>query len=490
LWNWVDHLGGIVFRASVSAAVLSSLLVLAMLGCRQPARRIALARAAILGALVLIPLVGLAPLPRFDLVGALQGMGVLPHPLLSPSPGWGWPGRAGPWPGPARVVFGLYLAGVGACLAELFVGYWALGWLIRHSRAPSPRVQALYDAIAYSGRRPRPRLRVSTRFPRPVLLGTFRPTILIPPALDAEEPDTEADADTNEALRLSLLHELAHAERSDTWFCLLGSLSQAFWFFLPPLWWIRNQMRLDHEFLADRHAAFGFGAAETYASSLLAIAASDSEPLISGPAPDSPPPRPAGTDRSPLLQRILMLVACPFRVERRPPAWWRWSLSIMILLLTPLVACLCLDLGATGLPATSPDPQTRTHPQTFRLARLTIAPQNPGPLGRAPAFELPLRLPQEFDLVLEVWGDPATLARSRVAGHRLGPADAASTSETPREPETWHVVQLKRTPRGLSVCIDGHPVPTDPRTDRITSRLSVEPAPGGFAQFRNLQVTW
>ena len=72
MWDWVDHLGGIVFRASVSATVLSSLIVLAMLGCRQPARRIVLARAALLGALVLIPLVGFAPLPRFDLFAALR----------------------------------------------------------------------------------------------------------------------------------------------------------------------------------------------------------------------------------------------------------------------------------------------------------------------------------------------------------------------------------------------------------------------------------
>ena len=480
MWDCVDHLGGIIFRATVSAAVLSSLIVLAMLGCRQPARRIVLARAALLGALVLIPLVGLAPLPRFDLFAALRGVGVLPHPLLSLAPALASPGLRGPWP--ARVVLGLYLAGVGACLAELGVGYWGLGWLTRNSRAPSPRSQALYDAITFSGRRSRPRLRVATRYKWPVLLGTYRPTILIPPALDAEAPDASAA----EALRLSLLHELAHAERLDPWFSLLGSLAQAFWFFLPPLWWIRTRMHLDHEFLADRHAALAFGAMETYASSLVALAAPGPARSVPGPAPVADEPSRAGSAASPLFQRILMLVACPFRVERRPPAWWRWSLSILILLLTPLAACLCLDLGAVGLPASALAPQTRT----FQVARLSIPPQALGRLGRAPVFELPLRLPEQFDLVLEVWGDRAALARSRVVGQRLGPPEPAGSPEIPPEPETWHLVQLKRGPGGLSLSVDGQPVRTDPNIDQITPRLAVEPAPGRPARFQNLCITW
>ena len=73
------------------------------------------------------------------------------------------------------------------------------------------------------------------------------------------------------------------------------------------------------------------------------------------------------------------------------------------------------------------------------MPRLAIPAQG---LGRAPVFELPLRLPEQFDLVLQVWGDPALLARARVAGHRL--AATASSSEPPSEPETWHLVQLKR----------------------------------------------
>jgi hypothetical protein len=247
-------------------------------------------------------------------------------------------------------------------------------------------------------------------------------------------------------------------------------------------------MHLDHEFLADRHAALGFGAPDTYASSLVAMAAPGPARTVPGSAPRSDTPSPAESTGSPLFQRILMLLACPFRVEREPPAWWCWSLSILILLLTPLAACLCLDLGAVRPPASALAPRT----QTFRVARLTIPPQSPGRLGRAPVFELPLRLPEQFELVLEVWGDHAALARSRVVGQRLGPGPSAAAipPEIPAEVETWHLVHLERGPDGLSLSVDGQSVLTDPNRDQITPRLAIEPAPGRPAQFRNLCITW
>ena len=47
-------------------------------------------------------------------------------------------------------------------------------------------------------------------------------------------------------------------------------------------------MHLDHEFLADRHAALGFGAPETYASSLVAMAAPAPAHSVPGLAPRLP----------------------------------------------------------------------------------------------------------------------------------------------------------------------------------------------------------
>jgi hypothetical protein len=503
VWGWVDRLGSIVFRASVAAAVLSSLAMLLMLGCQQPARRIALARAALCGTLALIVLVAFAPLPPFDTRAALQGTGVLSHPLLARAQAVAALGLRGPWP--ARVALFVYLGGVGTFLAELAVGYWGLGWLTRRARAPSPRAQAVYDALPFSGRwawgwgRARPRLRVTARIRRPVLLGTFHPTILIPSALDPGAPQADPGAESTEALRLSLLHELAHAERLDPWFSLVGSLARTFWFILPPVWWIRAQMQLDQEFLADRDAARSFDVPEAYAAALVAIAGPAAEPSAAAPAERAPVATageapwatdPTGSPGSPLFQRILMLVSCPFRVEHRPPPWWRWPLPILTLAILPLAACLCLDLGTGPLPAAAVAPQ----PRTFRVARLAMAPRNPGPGGRAAVHELPLVLPAGFDLSLEVWGNRAALTQCRVIGLRLAPPEALppTGSETPAEAETWHHVQIHRNAQVLHpfVLVDGQPVPHDPNVDRVTTRLTVEPPPGRPAWFRNIRVDW
>jgi hypothetical protein len=258
-------------------------------------------------------------------------------------------------------------------------------------------------------------------------------------------------------------------------------------------------MQLDQEFLADRRAARTFGAPEAYAAALVAIAGPAAEPSAAGPAGPAPTATaaepswatdPAWSAGSPLFQRILMLVSCPFRVEHRPPPWWRWPLPILTLMITLLAACLCLDLGTGPLPAAAVAPQ----PRTFRVARLAMAPQNPGPGGRAAVHELPLVLPAEFDLSLEVWGNRAALTQCRVIGLRLASPEVlpSAGSEMPAEAETWHHVQIHRNAQALhlSVLVDGQAVPHDRTVDRVTTRLAVEPPPSRPVWLRNIRVDW
>ena len=118
-------------------------------------------------------------------------------------------------------------------------------------------------------RQPRPNLRVSSGVQRPVLVGLFRTTILIPSHYDEPEASPEF-------LKLSLLHELAHAEQSDPWFGTIASLAQSVWFFLPHVWWLRSQLIMDQEFMADNAASLRYGTSSRYAASLLSLA--DSRP--------------------------------------------------------------------------------------------------------------------------------------------------------------------------------------------------------------------
>jgi len=81
-WFWIDRISIVLFDATLSAILFFSLVLLAMLACRQPARRIVIARVALLASLAIIPLIGMEPLPRFDVVDILLESEVLPRSLL------------------------------------------------------------------------------------------------------------------------------------------------------------------------------------------------------------------------------------------------------------------------------------------------------------------------------------------------------------------------------------------------------------------------
>jgi hypothetical protein len=483
----------------LSVTILLCLVALGLVGCRQPVRRVHLSRLALVCALVLLPLVAWSPLPPIPVVtllrSALGGGEPVIAPLADdvsgseasevgdvPAP-VRWAGlHFGGMPRAALVLVPAYVAGVAAGSAWLLLGYWGLGWLSRGARAPAAETLALYEALPWDRRRARPALRVSDRVSRPVLVGAFRPAILIPGGLDRPGDPT--------ALRLSLLHELAHAETRDPLFNLVGRLGQVLWFFLPPVWWIRAQLALDHEFLADRRAAAKFGHLSSYASSLLGMASPPQAREGSSTGAEDA----AGLTGSALVQRVLMLVKCPFPVEARPPAWWLRSLTAVVVAVTLATSALRLRASAVEPGEAGAGPSvaaSRAQPHTFRLSRLTIPARPPGGRRRGALFELPVRLPPAFELTLHVWGTPTTLADTRVAGLRLGTPDDLLRAFA--APPVWHLVYVRRESAAgpVTVKVDDRPVPVNAdHRAAVTTWLSVEPAPNTEGQFQHLKLTW
>jgi len=488
--DWLERFGGLLVDASLSATILLGLTALAMIGCRQPVRRIFLARAAILSTLVLIPLAALAPVPPIPIDRLLRQSGILAHPFFSdhdPSQdrltvqSAGSEGRQtmvggslhrrliGP---PPRWLVVLYLAGSATVLSGLLLGHWGLSWLMARSCDVSLQATELYTTLGTTGHRPR--LRVSTRISRPVLVGLFRPTILIPIELDLPE--------SREKLRLSLLHELAHTERGDAWFGLFSSLAQVFWYFLPPLWWIRSQMRLDQEFLADRRAARNFGPFQSYAAGLLKIA---SGPLEAG-SPAAPQRSTRTTGASALFQRMLMLVQCPFPIETHPPHWWSGLWVGLVVLGTLTASALTLRVSDPAGPGHGRTTATVMPKQSFRMARFNVD-ANRHPSDRPQVYHLPVPLPSYFDLKLEVWGNSESLAQTRVVGVRL--RKPHPDSEPNNAPLAWHQVRITRSRDGLEVWLDQTPL-LPPPEEPLTATLSFELATHLSAQFRNVLLAW
>ncbi|WP_435009936.1 M56 family metallopeptidase [Tundrisphaera lichenicola] len=497
----VDHWGAALLDAALAATALSGVVVLAMVQCRQPSRRRVWARAGLVSILFLLPLVAFNPLERIDLHRPLrsilwddhddrntvarqptQDLGGNPrrdnhHARRNPKSNRSRKGiEAQTSPSPAhrivRVLVLIYLAGLGLGAGYLGLGIWGTWLLIRRSSGPSEGALGLYAGINSLSKMPRPRLRVSSRVGRPVLLGVARPAILIPPELDRPE--------AAERLAMSLMHELAHAQDCDPFFSLVANLAQAVWFFLPPVWWIRDQMRLDQEFLADQRAVESFGTSSQYASSLVGLAWSGlperSFPHANRGGPADP------TTGSSLTQRVLMLLRCPFAIERQAPLWWRFAAALSLGLAT---------LGASSLTIrglvewSSSDRSSRAEvSRSFQLARLDVGPLR----GNDPPFNLRFRLPDRFRLTLEIMAEPSDLPSIELLGHRLGsPLDGRMLAEP--QP-AWHRVQILRSGDSEEVEVDGNSVIDPANFAKLHAWLTIRPAPGRVIRIRNLELAW
>jgi beta-lactamase regulating signal transducer with metallopeptidase domain len=511
MWVWLDRAGPTLFDATCSTAIFLTLVVLAMLACRQPTRRLLIARVALLASLAMIPLVALVPLPRFDLLDTIIQSNLVPTSLIANSDQARRPARvslASDQPARALLADDLYdkllgnggwlsrsltlidLACVAAGLAWLLLGFWGVRWLIVHSQEPSSSAQDTYKRLyaEHARGRFRPALRVTSRIQHPVVVGFLRPTILIPASFDENgcEPDL---------LRLSLLHEIAHAEQWDSWFGTIASLAQTVWFFLPQIWWLRSQLLIDQEFLADRSAALRYGTSSGYASSLLSLA--ETRPNLADGLRRNGLGSTwiAGTRSavcSPLSQRMLMLLYCPFRVESRAPRSWSWTLRIALLVASIITACLCVRWpSAAALEHRLKHGALASPP--FHVANFIAEPLVFSRGARALPYVMPVALASDFDVTVEVLSSWADLGKVRIAGHALGdgqrPSEFSNPSATSTDTiEDWHRVRLRRRGNQISLWIDDQARPASSSPEDTTDWLTFEPSPQRATQFRNLVV--
>ena len=134
--------------------------------------------------------------------------------------------------------------------------------MLRAANAPPPDVRHIFDSLLPSGRDFR--LVVSDRVRVPMCCGLWRPTVVIPTHLvqTAGVP----------TLRWVFAHELMHLQRRDPWSCCLLGLAQSVYFYVPWFWWLRRQVRLCQEFVADAAAVAQGSWADDYAQFLVSLA--------------------------------------------------------------------------------------------------------------------------------------------------------------------------------------------------------------------------
>lgn len=170
-----------------------------------------------------------------------------------------------------------------------------LGWqLIRIRRLKlgsaeaNPELNARFLSLRESlGVRRNVTLRMSTACRSPLVLGFFKPVILLP-----------ADADLV-ASEYVLRHELAHVRRGDDWANLIQRSIKALFFYHPAIWWVSRRISLEREIACDDQVLQSTMRPRTYAL-LLADLAGRMQASVLAPG--------VSTNQSQLKQRIDMIL--------------------------------------------------------------------------------------------------------------------------------------------------------------------------------------
>ena len=100
--------------------------------------------------------------------------------------------------------------------------------------------------------------------PSPVVIGFFRPLILLPDALSESLADEE--------LKMVLMHELAHVRRFDNLTLFVQRLVEAAFFFHPVVWLGGRNLRSEAERACDDLVRTATGKSEQYANGLARVA--------------------------------------------------------------------------------------------------------------------------------------------------------------------------------------------------------------------------
>lgn len=191
------------------------------------------------------------------------------HPLVAASP-TDWPG----WLDGATsyleqhlwVVVALWLLGFTITLGRLGLALRYVQRLRRHRLGDVPAVwqECLARLSARAGLARPVQLRVSALVRSPLVVGHFRPLILLPLGL--------LTGLTGAELEMILAHELAHIVRRDYLFNLLQAVAETVFFYHPAVWFLAAVLHAERENCCDDLASYVGGNPRQLARALVALA--------------------------------------------------------------------------------------------------------------------------------------------------------------------------------------------------------------------------
>jgi TonB family protein len=257
-------IGWTLLHSLWQGALVSALLGAVLVTARSPRVRYAAAGVAMLALIASFLATFVHFFPFASHASRAFGPSVLPHwNTLADVPvsgGWRFSLAAiAPWLAPfwlvgVCLIYARSLAGClsvrrlrrcGVCSADL---HWQheLAWLAQRVRVSRP-VELLESCLTDA----------------PIVLGHFRPVILVPLGLLAGLPPAQIET--------ILLHELAHIRRHDFLVNLLQRLAEGLLFYHPAVWWISGVMRAERELCCDDAVVSIHPDKQEYARALAAL---------------------------------------------------------------------------------------------------------------------------------------------------------------------------------------------------------------------------
>jgi bla regulator protein BlaR1 len=162
-----------------------------------------------------------------------------------------------------RLLFWLWLSGVGAMLAAIAAGMWRASKLVQNSALDPRLTRLLAESAARLGVLPGPiEVRVSEVCVSPFCWQLHRPAVVV--------PDLLLDFPVNEQ-RAVLNHELVHLSAQHPLCLFLQRIVEAIYWFHPLVWWASRQAAAAREFRCDAQAVASKQEVAVYLQSLLRL---------------------------------------------------------------------------------------------------------------------------------------------------------------------------------------------------------------------------
>lgn len=169
----------------------------------------------------------------------------------------------------------LWMIGVAVSALRLLGGAWRLHRWATYQTSPAPSEwQERCDSLGRRlGLRSQVPLRESPRVHGPLIVGWFRPMLVLPLGMLKSLPGLQVEA--------LLLHELAHVHGRDPLIHLLQRAVETLLFYHPAVWWVSEQVRREREHRCDDRVFEAQGEGHSLAEALVTLAerAYTAEPL-------------------------------------------------------------------------------------------------------------------------------------------------------------------------------------------------------------------